>query len=297
LRTKPTGTPALSQPTKDLMLASYRARSLVLSYLNREISCRKTHNPSYSMRAFARDIGLPQSSLANVMSGRQNVSLAKAKRIVQTLGLQSAEKSMFLVAADLLSSRSATSKHNAYKRFLTEESMLFSKSTMTESFDLKSDWYYFALEELLRLDDCQHNVAWLSQRLGFSKKKVKEALDHLIALGSIVKKSDKWIVAHSFASVGNGLDSIAVRHFHGGILAKASQSLQSLNVNERVFGTFVFPIKSENIPKINQTLISFRRELASLYEDTQGDGIYALGTFLVPLTTSDTKREKTNEIH
>lgn len=281
--------------SKDLALAVSRARSVVFGFLNRELGCRKAHNPAYSVRAFARDAGLPQSSLANVLSGRQNISLKKGRSIAKRLRMSPTDESLFLAAVDLAASRARVSKLNAYRQLQILELGLSTNNLAVSCFQAKADWYYFAVEELLRLENCQHNIGWIARRLEISRKTVERVINELTSLGSIVLKDKKWHVLQSFVSVGDGLDSLAIRQFHAGILSRAQDKLHNLDVSQRIFGAVLIPTKSENIEKINQALRNFRKEIVSLYEDTNGDGVYALGTFFVPLTTKIQTKETPND--
>jgi hypothetical protein len=54
--------------------------------LTSELDRRKAKNPRYSLRAFARDLGMTPAALSNVLSGRRNLSVDASIEIAEKLG-------------------------------------------------------------------------------------------------------------------------------------------------------------------------------------------------------------------
>lgn len=50
-----------------------------------ELLERKTRNAGYSIRAFARDLGVNKSSLADVLAGKQHLSARSAQKVAEVL--------------------------------------------------------------------------------------------------------------------------------------------------------------------------------------------------------------------
>lgn len=65
-------------------------------YLDSEFKVRKNRNGSYSLRAFARDLGMSHTHLILVIQGRKILSLKMANQICLKLGLGQKERSEFL---------------------------------------------------------------------------------------------------------------------------------------------------------------------------------------------------------
>src|SRR5262245_45771235 len=57
------------------------------SYLRAVLAERRGTNRSYSLRAFARDLGVNASQLSNVLKGRKGLSLPAATKVARRLGL------------------------------------------------------------------------------------------------------------------------------------------------------------------------------------------------------------------
>lgn len=73
------------------MTAGSTCRSLLLAELTR----RKERNGAYSLRSFARDLGLSAASVSNVLAGKQGLSVVAARKISEALGWDSLTKSCF----------------------------------------------------------------------------------------------------------------------------------------------------------------------------------------------------------
>lgn len=56
---------------------------------------RRSRNASYSMRAFARDLGMSPSQLSLILNRKRGVSTAKAQELVSLLGLRGTDADLF----------------------------------------------------------------------------------------------------------------------------------------------------------------------------------------------------------
>lgn len=85
-------------------------------FLAREYSCRAQKNPSYSMRAFARDIGVAPSRISEIMSAKRGISLVQGTAIANRLPLTDQEKEIFLAFVSAYHSRAAMVRSEARKK-------------------------------------------------------------------------------------------------------------------------------------------------------------------------------------
>ncbi|RYZ63512.1 MAG: TIGR02147 family protein, partial [Proteobacteria bacterium] len=75
--------------------------------LLRHFELKRAKRPSYSLRAYAKDLQLTPSNLSDVLKGRCGISSAVASRIAEALKLGSEESAFF---ADLVESKHARSR-------------------------------------------------------------------------------------------------------------------------------------------------------------------------------------------
>src|SRR4051812_8640701 len=76
-----------------------QASNTIRETLANELLSRQLRNERYSLRAFARSLGLSPSKLSDIMKGKQGLSLATAREIVTKLDLSVDEARAFCDSA------------------------------------------------------------------------------------------------------------------------------------------------------------------------------------------------------
>lgn len=69
--------------TADAFLPNHPPQSEALRILAEEFERRRIRNPRYSMRAFAKAIGISQSQLSLILSGKRRISVRQAMKIAK----------------------------------------------------------------------------------------------------------------------------------------------------------------------------------------------------------------------
>jgi hypothetical protein len=67
-------------------------------FLAAELERRKARNPRYSLRAFAKAVGLDASALSRILSGKQGLSLSSGIKVGKKLSLPKTELRIFLAS-------------------------------------------------------------------------------------------------------------------------------------------------------------------------------------------------------
>jgi transcriptional regulator with XRE-family HTH domain len=76
-------------------------------YLRQEYLRRRATVPGYSLRAYARDLGLSPSHLCEILNGGQNLSPARARLIAARLSLSPAAERRFSALVDVAGRKAA----------------------------------------------------------------------------------------------------------------------------------------------------------------------------------------------
>ena len=117
---------------------------------------KKARNSNYSVRAFARDLGVPASNLSSAMNEKRGFAVPTLHQICDTLGLSDAERSVVLNATASQFARSHQAKIEAQKRVDAES--VYLKQLTSSEFSIISKWHHLAIlclshvEGSLRLD-------------------------------------------------------------------------------------------------------------------------------------------------
>ena len=67
--------------------------------IREQLSKRQKANPSYSLRAFARDLGMDPSTLSAILKGKRAFPVKSCEQISQALNLSPMEKQYFFESA------------------------------------------------------------------------------------------------------------------------------------------------------------------------------------------------------
>ena len=139
------------------------------TYFEREIQIRTVRNPGYSLRAFARDIGLAAPKLSQILSGTCGLSKTSALKVAKKLKLNEAETEYFVALVEVEHNRSKRGKIQAQQRLATIESSSINELDL-ERFRIIADWYHFSLLELTEVQGFQSDIPWIAKRLGISQQ-------------------------------------------------------------------------------------------------------------------------------
>lgn len=244
---------------------------------------RKKKNPSYSLRAFSRDLEIPVSRVSEIINGKVGISERRALQIADRLHFSSEEKSLFLDALQCQYGRSSIIKKKAKERIQTRT---IEENTIDEDhFSLIADWYHLALLELVGIKSDRHKEEVLAAKLGVTVGVVTEALSRLTRLGFLRYEDGKYIATRTEGTTTNNIPSEAIRRFHRQILTKAEESLEKHNVQDRDHTAIVFSFNKKDLPEIKERIRQFRRQLSREYQDAQAaNAVYCMSIQLFELT-------------
>lgn len=254
--------------------------------LNDHYDRRKQINSAYSLRAFARDLGLSSARLSQVMNKKHGLSTEAAEALSKKLKLNSDESSWFIQSVGALHSRSKNKKDEfgnkiqEYKR----TAKVFSEIHL-EYFKVISDWYHFAILELTYLEDFQNDSSWTADMLGISVDEVEDALVRLKNLELVEEVDGKLQDVFKFLATPNDVPSSAIKKFNSQMMKKAQEALYEQDVMNREISTNVFSINKEKLPEIKEKIRVFRRDLENEASKMKGkDAVYCLGIQFHELT-------------
>lgn len=252
--------------------------SLSHQILKSEFANRQIKNPRYSLRKFAKDLGLSQAFVSQIFSGNRKLSIQKSLQIVDRLKLPPQKRAAFL-----------DSVHN--------ESIVFEKrKTLLQSilgadqFACVSRWYHFAILDLTTLANFKSDIDWISRTLGITNFEAKDAIERLERLGLLVRGSQGvWKKTSLHVQVPTTKSLESVRSFHLGILEKAQSILQETSTKEfsrRSITTTILAVNPKKLNAAQKLIEEFRKKLISILSEDPCEDVYALGVQLFPLTKS-----------
>ncbi len=180
----------------------------VQEILSSHFKKKQKENEYFSLRLFARNVGLSPSYLSLIFSGKRKLQLKYLGPICEALDLdketQNEVYSLFI---------KENSHLNKGKHFINDR-MTENPSKKKESIVLQNrkmlsalnPWYNLAVLDATLLKDFDGTREWISKKLNLSLEQINEAVDKLLDLGLLVeedkglKKVDKTIEFRSSKS-------------------------------------------------------------------------------------------------
>lgn len=236
-----------------------------------ELASRKSRNPMYSLRAFARDLGISTTCLSEVLGSKRQLSRRNAAAVAERLCLTPEQKKTVFQEIQGRDENPMLTDH-----YLSLEE---------DSFRLIADWYYFAILNLAQLQNCSASPGWLAKRLGISELEVRGALERLQRMGFI--KVEKKMLARTVKPLHTQVPSAAMTRHYRQNLDKAAEALDKTDFDERAFATMTMAINPELLPGAAKLIKKFKHQMAKFLEKDPRREVYTLAIQLFPVTRKE----------
>jgi uncharacterized protein (TIGR02147 family) len=240
-------------------------------FLLGELTRRKKKNPSYSLRSFARDLGISPGHLSGLMNGKKPLTVRQATVIAGKLQLSPAQRSKLLKAlAPALRDEEWTADQ---LRPLRED-----------EFRLISDWYHIAILNLVRLGKVTGGAKELAERLGISEVQALEAVERLERLRFIVCDGDQMRRSAKPLRTSHDVPSRAIRNYHRQNLELAQRKLETVPLELRTFSSMTMPVNLSKLPVVKEMIEKFKDQVSAELEEGDKQDVYTFSLQLFPVT-------------
>lgn len=263
-------------------------------WIRRELEIRSRRRPGYSLRAFARDIGMPAPKLSQMLRGICGISTGRAVEIADRLKFSLDEKDLFITLVESEHSRSALGKKKAQDRLKSLNASDGFGELSLERFRIISEWQHFAILELTEVSDFKSEAGWIAKRLGITKEDVILAIQRLEDFG-LIKKDEKgrYRQTHVDLATPSGIPSKEIRTHHSQMLQLADQALEEVSIELRDFSTMTMAISTTQLVEARKYLKEFRRKFCKdLQNQDSKNRVYALNIQLFPLDKIEERTSK-----
>ena len=255
-------------------------------FLLDEFRSRRSRNPHYSLRAYARDLGMPASKLSQNLRGLCGISVAKAETIALRLQMREDEKQLFLTLVESQHARSRVARQQAVVALaqIRDENIL---ELSLEKFSAVRDWYHMAILEMTDLRGFRSDLKWIAGKLFLPIDVVKEAVARLEALGLMKLENGEWKQTHRDLELPGGVPSRTIREHHKQILSKAIVAVDAVAADKREFSSHTFTVNRQDLPELKSAVRDFQRRISKLSQTADKDAVYVLAVQLFPIVESE----------
>jgi DNA-binding MarR family transcriptional regulator len=205
--------------------------------LSHTLSLRIKRNPSYSLRALARDLNISPSSLSEILKGKYLPSGKTISRVAMRLNLSQATIDQLM--------RDATTSADAPHCYEYDRSQ----------FSLISQWYYLAIMALMEQGLFIDEASKVSDALGIPKSEATKAIAQLCEMDLIRQDLEGRLTTRFQTSfVPDGTAPHQMREFHFQVLAMAKEALKYVPRSERFFETRFVHLSEEGFNEAQEIL-------------------------------------------
>ena len=256
------------------------------SFIENQFKFRKQQNPAYSLRAFARDLGLDPSTLSKVLKGERNIPLSSMESVATRLNLGAKNTEKFLSSVLQSKGFGGTSFIESYSKSV--------KTLKNDThFKIISEWEHLAFLNLIKVKDFKSDLNWIKDRLGISIERCKLVFNNLLQANMVeVNSQGEFSRLHPKLTTSDDILSLALKIRHREDLKKASLRLWDTPIEERDICSVVLPINTKKIKKAKKITRKYFKEMESLLESENPDEVYQLSVQLFPLSTQFHKKLK-----
>ncbi len=241
------------------------SRSHFVGLLKQDFQFRRSKNASYSIRSYAKCLNIDQSYLTKILNGTRSPSaslIAKTNKRLRQDWVQNEKKN--------------PSTETDHQR-------------IEDSFHLISEWYHFALLELIRTKNFVADEKWICRRLGINQTQLQLSVARLMRLGFLEVQNKKWTAKSSQLTWSNNAETSEARR-----LLQKQFSLMSLmaiddvDFMKRDHSSLTISIDPSLIPELKQRLTDFRRSLNQFLTQNQSQAseVYQFTFSFFPISQS-----------
>lgn len=246
--------------------------------LQLEFERRVAKNPRYSLRAYAKTLGIYHATLSALMSGARPFTLKSARSISVALGLSPTAVAEF------------ANETPAAKR----KAALLIDPVADDEYSLEANWRHDALLECLQLPKQSHDTRSLAASLGFTVAEVMSSLQLLERRRMIKRSTDgSWRpVARNTSNILGQLEtSAARRRYQKELLEKSQTALEEIAIEKRDHTSITMTIDEEDMPELKEIIRDYRRKVMAFAQrkGAKPNHVYQLQISLFPLTKEPSK--------
>jgi len=244
-----------------------------LKTLRSDFETRQARRPDFSLRAYARYLGVEAASLSSVLKGTRRLSKSSVTKVADRLNLSPNERETFIKSNGI----TVTAKLPAapVARFELDEET---------HFRIISEWEHYAILSLMATPDFQSNTAWISERLGITALRAQICLENLLAANLIAKDAAGFKATHQQLATTEDVPSAALKKAREQDLELAMIAIDEVAVELRDLSSCTMTADPADLPEMKKMIRAFRQRFMKEAEKKTGTEVYKLSIQLIPLT-------------
>jgi len=162
-------------------------------FLNNDFIERSTKNPSYSLRAYARDLSLSVGYLSKILKRKQHLALSRGEKILNTLGYTGSELEYGKHLLIYNTSKSDYEKEQSFAYICKYHPFSILKPDASKDLVLHSI-NHFLVFSLIKMFSTSRELVKVSKKIGIDKELFNSIINELLENKYIEKDKNKYYV-------------------------------------------------------------------------------------------------------
>lgn len=276
-----------AQKTEILPAKSYR------SFLREILVEKQKKNPRFSLRAFAKVLGIQPSFLSLVLNGKRDFSEETVGLIIEKLNLDPSAARELSLLVRLEKVKSAHQRDQLLQDLkVLRPDLAEIRDLSVDQFKMIADWYHLPLQVLIDLEDFSWSEENAAKTIGINVHEVKLALERLAALELI-----EWTPGARPKALGGSRmvqtpeHNQALKIYHESMLQKNIEALYEQDPEQRVTATLTVALNDEQLREARAILVKAQQKILKLCQSrSPNKEIYHVGLNLFQVTKPVQKR-------
>ena len=249
--------------------------SVMSELINQEFQQRKQNNPCYSLRAFARDLGLHSGTLSSILQDRRKIPIHLVDNLSEKLTSLSSHRE--ILKTELQRAKKAKVKTFKFDKIVDERN----------AENIVIDGVYFTLLSLFNCSNFRSDIAWIASRLDVTQNKVKEVLGDLVKASLVSVVDGQYKMNKHAHATRDDVSSEVLKRAHEAILSVAANKLRTVEVSKRDFTSIKFPCDPSKMAEAKKEVRKFQRKMMRLTKSDKSTEVYEMAILLFPRTKSE----------
>ena len=247
-------------------------------FLQQQLNIKKARNSKYSLRAYAKWLGISPAHLSQLISGIRPMTSKISLKIIKKFNFSPAEKVEFLESIHMSLIEENIQSNDEF--FLLKE----------DEFQLISDWHHYAILSCFDLKGSSTKHAWFAKKLGIDIGLIDEAIERLIRLEIIGKSNGKYIQIKKPLRTSTDVPVAAIRKYHATNLELATEKIETIPMDKRELSSITMPIDPKKLNLAKELISDFKRRLSDVLEQGEKTEVYTLSIQLFPNTILEERK-------
>ncbi len=242
------------------------------------LSLKQRENPSYSLRAFARDLDVHPSTMSQIIKGNRSLPFKDSAHIVRKLKLGPIDRTLFMESLMRKKTNIDDIKIDALdQRFMLDESY----------YKIIAEWEHFAFLDLFDLSDFSPTVEGIMAKFDVTMNRTQVVLNNLLTCGLLEERNGKLTKVHADIRTTEDVSNKALRDSHIETMKMGIQKLEEIEVELRDFSSTTVGVDLEKLPEAKTIIREFRQKMSALLRDGRKTEVYQLAIQFYPLTKTN----------